>query len=71
MWSMSVLIDPNLSEQRVELTKPISLVYIIDDIFDLYGTLNDLSIFTEAVNEYAPSYHLSLWFFVCVLFKIF
>jgi (3S)-linalool synthase len=60
MWSMSVLIDPNLSEQRVELTKPISLVYIIDDIFDLYGTLNDLSIFTEAVNEYAPSYHLSL-----------
>ncbi|KAH8512294.1 hypothetical protein H0E87_009505 [Populus deltoides] len=51
MWSMSVLIDPSLSEQRVELTKPISLVYIIDDIFDLYGTLNDLSIFTGAVNE--------------------
>ncbi|KAH8512018.1 hypothetical protein H0E87_009273 [Populus deltoides] len=52
MWSMSVLIDPSLSEQRVELTKPISLVYIIDDIFDLYGTLNDLSIFTGAVNEW-------------------
>ncbi|KAJ6706926.1 hypothetical protein OIU85_027299 [Salix viminalis] len=52
MWSISVLADPNLSEQRVDLTKPISLVYIIDDIFDLHGTLDDLSVFTEAVNEW-------------------
>ncbi|KAF9683469.1 hypothetical protein SADUNF_Sadunf04G0016800 [Salix dunnii] len=55
---------PNLSEQRVDITRPISLVYIIEDIFDLHGTLNDLSIFTEAVIEYASSYHLSLSAFV-------
>ncbi|KAG5246829.1 (3S,6E)-nerolidol synthase [Salix suchowensis] len=52
MWSISVLADPNLSEHRVDLTRPISLVYIIDDIFDLHGTLDDLSVFTEAVNEW-------------------
>ncbi|OMO98840.1 hypothetical protein COLO4_13672 [Corchorus olitorius] len=34
MWAMAILTDPSLSEQRLELTKPISLVYIIDDIFD-------------------------------------
>ncbi|RVW86434.1 (3S,6E)-nerolidol synthase 1 [Vitis vinifera] len=44
--------DPSLSEQRVELTKPISLVYIIDDIFDVHGTLDELTLFTEAVTDY-------------------
>ncbi|KAA8515440.1 hypothetical protein F0562_018949 [Nyssa sinensis] len=52
MWSMVVFTDPSLSEQRIDLTKPISLVYIIDDIFDVYGTLDDLTLFTEAVNRW-------------------
>lgn len=52
MWSMAVLTDPRLSEQRLELTKPISLVYIIDDVFDVYGTIEELTLFTEAVNRY-------------------
>ena len=51
-WSMAGLTDPKLSEERVELTKPISFVYLIDDIFDVYGTLDDLILFTEAVNRY-------------------
>ena len=51
MWPMAVLPDPSLSEQRVELTKPISMIYIIDDIFDVHGTLDELTFFTEAVNR--------------------
>lgn len=51
-WPMAALSDPRLSEQRTELTKPISLIYIIDDIFDVYGTLDQLTLFTEAVNRY-------------------
>ncbi|CAL5408281.1 unnamed protein product [Camellia sinensis] len=52
LWSMATLTDPSLSEQRVELSKPISLVYIIDDIFDVYSTLEELILFTEAVNRW-------------------
>ncbi|KAL0398702.1 UNVERIFIED_CONTAM: Tricyclene synthase Oc15, chloroplastic [Sesamum radiatum] len=52
-WSMSILIDDfSLSLQRVELTKSISFVYLIDDIFDVVGTLDELTIFTEAVNKW-------------------
>lgn len=51
MWSLACLTDPNLSEERVELTKPISLIYIIDDIFDIYGTIEELTLFTEAVSR--------------------
>lgn len=52
IWPMAMLEDPSLSEQRVELTKTISLIYIIDDIFDIYGTLDELTLFTEAVKRW-------------------
>ncbi|KAK7319569.1 hypothetical protein RJT34_04292 [Clitoria ternatea] len=52
IWSLACLTDPTLSEERVELTKPISLIYIIDDIFDVYGTLDELTLFTEAVSRW-------------------
>jgi len=52
MWPMACFTDPCSSNQRVELTKPISLVYIIDDIFDVHGTLDQLTVFTEVVNRY-------------------
>ncbi|KAL0305867.1 UNVERIFIED_CONTAM: Tricyclene synthase 0e23, chloroplastic [Sesamum radiatum] len=52
-WSMSVLIDDfSLSLQRVELTKSTAFIYLIDDIFDVVGTLDELTIFTEAVNKW-------------------
>ncbi|CAK9142637.1 unnamed protein product [Ilex paraguariensis] len=51
-WPMAILTNPSLSEQRIELTKPISLVYLLDDIFDVYGTLDELTLFTEAINKW-------------------
>ncbi|RDY05319.1 hypothetical protein CR513_10866, partial [Mucuna pruriens] len=52
MWPMACFTDPRFSEQRIELTKPIALIYVIDDIFDVYGTLDQLTIFTDAVNRW-------------------
>ncbi|KAK4423940.1 Tricyclene synthase 0e23, chloroplastic [Sesamum alatum] len=51
-WSMASIDDPRLSFQRIELTKPIAFIYLIDDIFDLYGTINELTLFTEAINRW-------------------
>ncbi|XP_050371255.1 (3S,6E)-nerolidol synthase 1-like [Argentina anserina] len=63
-WPMACLVDPRLSVERVELTKAISLVYIIDDIFDdVHGSLDELVLFTAAVarwdtatNDELPNY---------------
>lgn len=52
MWSTACFSDPSLSWQRIELTKPISFIYIIDDIFDVYGELDVLTLFTEAINRW-------------------
>ena len=55
MCTTALLTDPGFSEERIELAKPISLIYIIDDIFDLYGTIDELTLFTEAVNRFASN----------------
>nr|WNI01969.1 terpene synthase [Psidium guajava] len=52
MWSMAIITDPRLSELRVELIKPISLVYVIDDVFDVRGTADELILFTEVIGRW-------------------
>ena len=44
MWTVACLTDPSLKYQRVELTKPVALVYVIDDMFDVYGKLDELTL---------------------------
>ncbi|XP_017979007.1 PREDICTED: (3S,6E)-nerolidol synthase 1-like [Theobroma cacao] len=65
--SMVSLTDPSLSEQRIDLTKPISLIYIIDDIFDVYGTLDELTLFTQTVDrwDYAATDRLPDYMKIC------
>ncbi|CAD6252106.1 unnamed protein product [Miscanthus lutarioriparius] len=48
-WSMTILEGPSFSRYRVEITKIISIAYVVDDIFDLVGTMEELSLFTEAI----------------------
>ncbi|KAK8948533.1 hypothetical protein KSP39_PZI005086 [Platanthera zijinensis] len=55
MWSMSALPDPHFSLQRIELSKVIALVYVVDDIFDLLGSLEELTLFTQAVERWDNS----------------
>ncbi|KAJ8622295.1 hypothetical protein MRB53_030824 [Persea americana] len=55
MWPLAVLPNPKFSRYRIELTKPIAFVYIIDDIYDVHGTLDELVQFTEAVNRWDPT----------------
>ncbi|KAL5839747.1 hypothetical protein ACOSQ4_012355 [Xanthoceras sorbifolium] len=67
VWSMACLTDPSLSDQRIELTKPISLIYIIDDIFDVYGTLDELTLFTETITrwDHAASEQMPEYLRIC------
>ena len=53
---MAVLADPMFSEERVELTKSISFIYLIDDIYDVYGSLEELRLFTKAIQRYDTNF---------------
>lgn len=67
-WSLYLIPGPYKAELRTELTKSISFIYIIDDIFDVYGKLEELTLFTEAVNrwEYANINGLPDYMKICL-----
>ncbi|KAK6129761.1 hypothetical protein DH2020_036498 [Rehmannia glutinosa] len=61
-WTLGVYFEPQYSRARVMLAKTIAMISIIDDTYDSYGTLDELAIFTDAIeriecymNEYGVS----------------
>lgn len=69
MWAMAAVPDPSHSQQRLELTKAISFIYVIDDIFDVYGSLDELHLFTEAIKRWDISNigHLPRYMQICLM----
>ncbi|KAG6666707.1 hypothetical protein CIPAW_01G051400 [Carya illinoinensis] len=52
---VAVYFEPQYSFARKILTKVIAMTSTIDDIYDAYGTLEELQIFTEAIERWAIS----------------
>ncbi|XP_031474206.2 (3S,6E)-nerolidol synthase 1-like [Nymphaea colorata] len=55
MLSCLALPEPQFSRCRIELAKLTALVFVIDDLFDVCGELEDLVVFTEAVDSLDPT----------------
>ncbi|KAJ7948511.1 (-)-germacrene D synthase [Quillaja saponaria] len=51
-WILGVYFEPEYYMARRFLTKVIAMTSIIDDIYDVYGTLEELELFTEAVERW-------------------
>ncbi|CAJ1956402.1 unnamed protein product [Sphenostylis stenocarpa] len=52
LWMLGVFPEPRYSHCRIELAKAICILQVIDDMFDTYGTLDELILFTEAVKRW-------------------
>ncbi|MFS7965306.1 putative geranyl diphosphate diphosphatase [Helianthus anomalus] len=52
LWSVGLLPEPKYSTVRIELAKTISILLVIDDVFDTYGTYDDLILFTKAIQRW-------------------
>ncbi|KAK9198117.1 hypothetical protein WN944_013300 [Citrus x changshan-huyou] len=54
-WILGVYFEPNYSLARTILTKVIAMTSIIDDIYDVYGTPEELKLFTEVIERWDES----------------
>ncbi|KAJ1375497.1 Terpenoid cyclases/protein prenyltransferase alpha-alpha toroid [Sesbania bispinosa] len=51
-WTVGMAFEPQFSDLRKGLTKVTSLITTIDDVYDVYGTLDELELFTTAVESW-------------------
>ncbi|XP_048136396.1 (-)-germacrene D synthase-like isoform X1 [Rhodamnia argentea] len=51
-WISGVYFEPEFALARDILTKVIALTSILDDIYDVYGTLEELALITEAIQKW-------------------
>ncbi|GLT83141.1 hypothetical protein SLE2022_014500 [Rubroshorea leprosula] len=54
LCAVGVAYEPQYSNFREWLTKAITLILIIDDVYDIYGSLEELEHFTNAVDRWDP-----------------
>ncbi|CAJ1956400.1 unnamed protein product [Sphenostylis stenocarpa] len=52
LWTVGIFPEPCYSNCRIELTKTICILLVMDDIFDTYGTLDELVLFTKAIKRW-------------------
>ncbi|XP_028808371.1 tricyclene synthase TPS4, chloroplastic-like [Neltuma alba] len=51
-WAVGMASEPQHSELRKALTKVTCFITTIDDVYDVYGTLDELELFTAAVERW-------------------
>ena len=52
MWAVGIIFEPQFSKCRIGLTKFVCILLFIDDMYDVYGLLDELECFTDAVKRY-------------------
>ncbi|XP_077254007.1 putative terpene synthase 11 [Tasmannia lanceolata] len=52
LWTVGIFWEPCFSQCRIELCKAIALLLVVDDIFDIYGSLDELILFTKAIQRW-------------------
>ena len=50
-WTVGVIFQPQFGYSRRMSTKVNALITTIDDVYDVYGTLDELELFTNAVER--------------------
>ncbi|XXG83123.1 hypothetical protein AAC387_Pa10g0954 [Persea americana] len=54
-WIIGVYFEPQYSRARMILSRIIALTSAMDDIYDVYGTMEELKLFTEAIQRWDQS----------------
>jgi (-)-germacrene D synthase len=51
-WILGVCFEPQYSFARIIMTKVIAMTSVMDDVYDVYGTMEELVLFTDAIERF-------------------
>uniref|UniRef100_A0A6M2EUJ3 Isoprene synthase, chloroplastic n=1 Tax=Populus davidiana TaxID=266767 RepID=A0A6M2EUJ3_9ROSI len=51
-WILGVCFEPRYSFARIIMTKVIAMTSVMDDVYDVYGTMEELVLFTDAIERW-------------------
>ena len=52
LWALAIFFEPQYSTARQIMAKQIMLMTVIDDTYDAYGTIDELELFTNAIERF-------------------
>ncbi|WOG94622.1 hypothetical protein DCAR_0313918 [Daucus carota subsp. sativus] len=52
IWTVGIAPQPQFGNCRIEAAKAIQMISVIDDIYDIYGTVHELELFTDAIERW-------------------
>jgi (-)-alpha-terpineol synthase len=52
LWAVGIIFQPQFGYCRRMLVKVLALITTIDDVYDVYGTLEELELFTDVVERF-------------------
>nr|BAH03282.1 +limonene synthase [Toona sinensis] len=52
LWSLGIIFEPQFAYCRRMSVKAYAFITLIDDVYDVYGTLDELELFTDAVDRW-------------------
>ncbi|CAH1440143.1 unnamed protein product [Lactuca virosa] len=70
LWAVGIFLEPHYSQARIIISKMAQLVLVLDDIYDAYGTIEELRLLTDAINRWEISAMEQLPEYIKPLYKI-
>ncbi|KAL0658786.1 hypothetical protein Bca4012_079371 [Brassica carinata] len=55
LWSIGAYFEPQYSQARVKTAIALIIFTMLDDTYDAYGTMEELEIFTDAIEKWLPA----------------
>lgn len=57
-WALGIYFEPKYSLGRTIITKIVVITSVMDDIYDLYATFEELQLFTRAIERFGSIFGL-------------
>jgi (-)-germacrene D synthase len=55
-WMTGIYFEPQFSRARIIATEAFNLITLLDDTYDIYGTLEELHLLTDAIQRFPFSH---------------